>query len=68
MVSCRLGCLLCCKHDGSRIKLSLWPFCGLILAHTVTFGQVLKAKSFNRCFISLIGLGGPTLRIGGLFR
>ena len=24
-------------------------------------GQVLKAKTFNRCVILLVGLGGPTL-------
>ena len=36
-------------------------------------GQVLKAKTFNRCVILLVGLGGPTLmkkdyemRIGSL--
>ena len=39
----------------------------------IQFGQVLKAKNFNRCGILLVGLGGPTLmkkkdemRIGSL--
>ena len=27
----------------------------------IQFGQVLKAKNFNRCGILLVGLGGPTL-------
>ena len=27
----------------------------------IQFGQVLKAKNFNRCVILLVGLGGPTL-------
>ena len=22
--------MLCCKHGGSRVKLSLWPFCARI--------------------------------------
>ena len=22
--------MLCCKHGGSRVKKSLWPFCGRI--------------------------------------
>ena len=28
----------------------------------IQFGQVLKAKNFNRCGILLVGLGGPTLK------
>ena len=28
--------MLCCKHDGSRVKLSLWPFCGRIPGPTDT--------------------------------
>ena len=27
----------------------------------IQFGQVLKAKNFNRCGILLVGLEGPTL-------
>ena len=27
----------------------------------IQFGQVLKAKNFNRCAILLVGRGGPTL-------
>ena len=58
MVSCRLGRA---KYGGSRVKLSLWPFCGRIPGPTDTIWQVLKAKTFNRCVILLVGLGGPTL-------
>ena len=102
--------LSCCKHGGSRVKLSLWPFCGRIgpyhsmsklkilpvetliqceagRAKTMQrqspysprtpkwppsdkgefqdlltqSGQVLKAKTLNRCLILPVGLGGPTL-------
>ena len=28
--------MLCCKHGGSRVKLSLWPFCGRIPGPTDT--------------------------------
>ena len=28
----------------------------------IQFGQVLKAKNFNRCCILMVGLGGPTLK------
>ena len=28
--------VLCCKHGGSRVKLSLWPFCGRIPGPTDT--------------------------------
>ena len=52
--------MLCCKHGGSRVKLSLWPFCGF--QHLpIQSGQVLKAKNFNRCGILPVGLGDPTL-------
>ena len=47
----------CCKHGGSRVKLSLWPFCGPIQDLPIQFGQV----NFNPCGILLVGLGGPTL-------
>ena len=53
--------MLCCKHGGWRVKLSLWPFCGRIPAPIHTIGQVLKAKIFNRCGILPVGLGDPTL-------
>ena len=42
--------MLCCKHGNSRVKVSLWPFCGRIPGPTDTIrGQVLKAKNFNGC-------------------
>ena len=28
--------MLCCKHGGSRVKLSPWPFCGRIPEPTDT--------------------------------
>ena len=28
--------MLCCKHGGSRVKLSLWPFCARIPGPTDT--------------------------------
>ena len=33
---------------------------------SIQFGQVSKGKNFNRCCISLIGLGGPTLILKNL--
>ena len=53
--------MLYCKRGGSRVKLSLWPFRGRIPGATDTIWAGLKAKTFNRCVILLIGLGGPTL-------
>ena len=63
MVSCRLGRLKCSVvnmvvHEWSCLSgLSVDEFQDL----PVQFGQVLKAKIFNRCGILLVGLGGPTL-------
>ena len=55
--------MLCCKHGGSRVKLSLWPFliCTISRTYRYNLGHVLKAKNFNRCCTLLVGLGGPTL-------
>ena len=54
--------ILCCKHGGSRVKFCL---SGLFVDEfqdlPIQFGQVLKAKNFNRCSIFLVRLGGPTL-------
>ena len=58
MVSCRLGrpkCSVVKMAAGSRVKLSLWPFCGRIPAPTDTIWEVLKAINFNRCGILLVG-------------
>ena len=55
--------LLCCKHGGSQQQwsrlsgLSVDKFQDL----PIQFEQVLKAKSFNRCWILPVGLGGSTL-------
>ena len=63
MVSCRLGRLKCsvvnmAVHEGSCLSgLSVDEFQDLLTQS----GQVLKAKTFNRCHILLVGLGGPTL-------
>ena len=63
MVSCRLGRLKCsvvnmAVHEWSCLSgLSVDEFQDL----PIQFGQVLKAKNFNRCGILLVGLGGPTL-------
>ena len=53
MVSCRLGStpkMLRCKHGGSRVKLSLWPFCGRIPGPTDTIwasSESLKLQSMR---------------------
>ena len=63
MASCRLGRLKCsvvnmAVHERSCLSgLSVDEFQDL----PIQFGQVLKAKNFNRCRISLVGLAGPTL-------
>ena len=63
MVSCRLVRLTCsvvnmAVHEWSCLSgLSVDEFQDL----PIQFGQVLKAKNFNRCGILLVGLGGPTL-------
>ena len=63
MVSCRLGRLKCsvvnmAVHEWSCLSgLSVDEFQYLLTQS----GQVLKAKTFNRCVILLVGLGGPTL-------
>ena len=63
MVSCRLGRLKCsvvnmAVHEWSCLSgLSVDEFQDLLTQS----GQVLKAKTFNRCVILLVGLDGPTL-------
>ena len=63
MVSCRLGRLKCsvvnmAVYEWSCLSgLSVDEFQDLLTQS----GQVLKAKTFNRCVILLVGLGGPTL-------
>ena len=63
MVSCRLARLKCsvvnmAVHEWSCLSgLSVDEFQDLLTQS----GQVLKAKTFNRCVILLVGLGGPTL-------
>ena len=63
MVSCRLGRQKCslvnmAVHEWSCLSgLSVDEFQDLLTQS----GQVLKAKTFNRCGILLVGLGGPTL-------
>ena len=64
MVSRRLGRLTECSvvnkavHEWSCLSgLSVDGFQDL----PIQFGQVLKAKNFNRCGILLVGLGGTTL-------
>ena len=63
MVSCRLGRLKCsvvnmAVHEWSCLSgLSVDEFQDLLTQS----GQVSKAKTFNRCVILLVGLGGPTL-------
>ena len=54
MVSCRLARLKCFSCLSG---LSVHEFQDL----PIQFGQVLKAKNFNRCCILLVGLGEPTL-------
>ena len=34
--------ILCCKHGGSRVTLSLWPFCGRIPGPTDTIWASFK--------------------------
>ena len=63
MVSCKLGRLKCsvvnmAVHEWSCLSgLSVDEFQDLLTQS----GQVSKAKTFNRCVILLVGLGGPTL-------
>ena len=54
--------MLCCKHGGSRMKLSLWLSVDDLQHLPIQFGQVLKAKNFNRCGVLPVGLGDPTLK------
>ena len=35
--------MLCCKHGDSRVKLSLWPFCGRNPAPTDTIWASLES-------------------------
>ena len=53
--------MLCFKHGGSRVKLSVWFFSGRIPGPTDTIWEVLKAKTLNRCGILLVGLGVKTV-------
>ena len=52
--------MFCFKHGGSRVKVSLWPFCEGFQDIPRQFRHVLTSKDFNRCDILLVGLGGPT--------
>ena len=49
------------KHGGSRVKVSLWPFCEGFQDLPRQFKQVLTSKDINGCDNLLVGLGGPTL-------
>ena len=51
MVSCRLGRLKCsvsCKHGVSRVKLSLWSFCGRIPGPTDTILAIIPFFRFSK--------------------
>ena len=55
MVSCRLGrpkCSVVKMATGSRVKLSLWPFCGRIPGPTDTIWASSESYNFQslRCF------------------
>ena len=63
MVSCRLGRLKCTVVN---IAVDQWSCLSGLSVHElqdlpIQFGQVLKAKSFNRCCTLLVGLGAPRL-------
>ena len=49
MVSCRLGGLKCSvvKHGGSRVRLSLWPFCGRIPGPTDTIWTSFESENLQ---------------------
>ena len=51
------------SHGGSRVKLSLWPFCGWILGPLVPrqFGGHLTCKENDVCDILPVGPGGSKL-------
>ena len=44
------------------MKLSLWLSVDDLQHLPIQFGQVLKAKNFNRCGVLPVGLGDPTLK------
>ena len=39
--------MLCCKHGGSRVKLSLWPFCGRIPGPTDTIWASFESQNLQ---------------------
>ena len=40
--------MLCCKAGSSRVKLSLWPFCGQIPGPTDTIWASFESQKLNR--------------------
>ena len=53
--------ILCSRHGGPRVKLSLWPFCGWIPGPTKAILARWSSKIFDGFEILLVVLGGSTL-------